>query len=200
MGLEPKPPSVRQHGQDADEAVGCAHRSVPRVRSAAGFVRPLDPVTHERCPLPCPAGRRLRAAPAEPSEMQAHALRCCPKAAAQKALTRRVKKKTPPPIQVWKVVRGDKVEITSGKEKGKRGTVLKVYRQDQVQENMASCTHPIASSAPPTSSPPTPPAPNARESASIESPPPQHPGTAGNACRICVRESISNFSTRLWTP
>jgi len=55
-----------------------------------------------------------------------------------KAMTRRVKERRPPPIQVWKVVRGDKVEITSGKEKGKRGTILKVYRQDQVWVRMPS--------------------------------------------------------------
>ena len=52
--------------------------------------------------------------------------------AAQTAMTRRVKKKLPPPISgAWKVVRGDKVEIVSGKEKGKRGTVLKIYRKEQ---------------------------------------------------------------------
>merc|ERR1719183_1322556 len=47
-------------------------------------------------------------------------------------MTRRVKKKLPPPMSgAWKVVRGDKVEIVSGKEKGKRGTVLKIYRKEQ---------------------------------------------------------------------
>lgn len=47
-------------------------------------------------------------------------------AAAQVATTRRVKKQYPEPIKVWKVVRGDKVEVITGKEKGKRGTILKV--------------------------------------------------------------------------
>ncbi len=42
------------------------------------------------------------------------------------ATTRRVKKQYPEPIKVWKVVRGDKVEVITGKEKGKRGTILKV--------------------------------------------------------------------------
>jgi hypothetical protein len=42
------------------------------------------------------------------------------------ATTRRVKKQYPDPIKVWKVVRGDKVEVITGKEKGKRGTILKV--------------------------------------------------------------------------
>ena len=32
-------------------------------------------------------------------------------------MTRRIKKPVPPPIATWKVVRGDKVEIISGKEK-----------------------------------------------------------------------------------
>jgi large subunit ribosomal protein L24 len=46
-------------------------------------------------------------------------------------MTRRIKKPVPPPIAVWKILRGDKVQITSGKERGKRGTVLKVYRKEQ---------------------------------------------------------------------
>ena len=48
-------------------------------------------------------------------------------------MTRRIKKQLPPPIAIWKVVRGDKVEVTAGKEKGKRGTILKVYRTEQVR-------------------------------------------------------------------
>jgi len=51
--------------------------------------------------------------------------------AAQTAQTRRIPKPVPPPIRSWKIVRGDKVEILSGKEKGKRGTILKVYRREQ---------------------------------------------------------------------
>jgi len=51
--------------------------------------------------------------------------------AAQTAMTRRIKKWVPPAIAAWKIVRGDKVEIMTGKEKGKRGVILKVYREDQ---------------------------------------------------------------------
>ena len=47
-------------------------------------------------------------------------------------MTRRIKKPVPPPIATWKIVRGDKVEIISGKEKGKRGTIIKVFRREQV--------------------------------------------------------------------
>jgi hypothetical protein len=59
-------------------------------------------------------------------------------------------KHLPDPISVWKIVRGDKassspvkfdsvfvcdsvwqVQVMSGKESGKQGTVLKVYRKEQ---------------------------------------------------------------------
>jgi large subunit ribosomal protein L24 len=33
------------------------------------------------------------------------------------------------PFEKWNIVKGDKVVITSGKEQGKSGTVLRVYRQ-----------------------------------------------------------------------
>jgi hypothetical protein len=45
----------------------------------------------------------------------------------------------PPPVRSWKLVRGDKVEIISGKEKGKRGTILKIYRREQVRQRMVLC-------------------------------------------------------------
>jgi len=43
---------------------------------------------------------------------------------------RTAKKNAPEPIQKWKVVRGDKVEVTTGKYKGQQGTVLKCLRKE----------------------------------------------------------------------
>mmetsp|Transcript_61294 Transcript_61294/g.145282 ORF Transcript_61294/g.145282 Transcript_61294/m.145282 type:complete len:212 (-) Transcript_61294:111-746(-) len=37
----------------------------------------------------------------------------------------------PPPFEAWKIIRGDKVEITAGKDKGKQGEVMKVFRRNQ---------------------------------------------------------------------
>merc|ERR1711934_163655 len=43
---------------------------------------------------------------------------------------RRTMKKNPPPaIKTWKIVRGDKVEVTQGKFKGRQGVVLKALRK-----------------------------------------------------------------------
>jgi len=43
----------------------------------------------------------------------------------------KVKTKYPEPFRIWKIVRGDKVHVISGKEKGKEGTVQRVNRKEQ---------------------------------------------------------------------
>ena len=39
------------------------------------------------------------------------------------------KKKVVPPIKTWKIVRGDEVQVMSGRDKGKQGTVMEVLRK-----------------------------------------------------------------------
>merc|ERR1712166_157419 len=42
---------------------------------------------------------------------------------------RKVLRNPPPAIKTWKIVRGDKVEVTEGKFKGQQGVVIKALRQ-----------------------------------------------------------------------
>jgi large subunit ribosomal protein L24 len=46
-------------------------------------------------------------------------------------MTKRVFGKPPAPIKRWKIVRGDTVELLTGKDKGSRGNVIKVLRKQQ---------------------------------------------------------------------
>lgn len=94
------------------------------------------------CSRLCDAAGRRRGRRPQPAERQTPSVsdaRVPAAAAAASAQTRRIPKPVPPPVRSWKLVRGDKVEIISGKEKGKRGTILKIYRREQVRQCMVLC-------------------------------------------------------------